>query len=199
MAKAGIVYVGTANGLVIYSDPGGIGRWRRVGQTLEGLTIRAIAAADALTLTVTIDGQAAQGSTDGGQSFAPLAEAGPEPVGTRVATAHGPLDQVYPRLMGASAFARLDGKRPVVLGAGAGGTMFFRSEDDGIHWEPASLNGNTTIGKVTVIAPATYHIDTAWAGTEKGELLRSDDRGRSWEIIAREDAAITALAVVRLA
>jgi hypothetical protein len=199
VAKAGIVYVGTTNGLVIYSDPGGIGRWRRVGHTLEGLTISAIAAENALTLTVAIAGQGAQRSNDGGQSFTSIEGAGPEPVGTRVATAHGPVDEVYSRLAGATAFARLEGKMPVVLGAGAGGTMFFRSQDDGVHWEPAGIEGNQLIARVAVITPASYHIDTAWAGTEKGELLRSDDRGRTWEIIAREAMAITALAVVRLA
>jgi hypothetical protein len=198
MAKAGIVYVGTQDGLVIYSDPGGIGRWRRVGQALEGLAISAISAADALTLTLRVEGQAALRSEDGGQSFVPLEGDGPAPIGLQVATSHGPVDQVYPRLMGASAFGRLEGKQPVLVAAAAGGTMFFRSEDDGIHWQPAGLTGADSIGKVQVITPASYHIDTAWAGTAAGELLRSDDRGRSWAVVAREQAAILSLAVVRL-
>ena len=198
MAKAGIVYVGTSDGLVIYSDPGGIGRWRRVGHALEGQAISAISAADALTLTLRVERQTAQHSEDGGRSFAPLEGDGPAPTGLQVATAHGAVDQVYPRLLGASAFGRLEGKQPVVIAAAAGGTMFFRSEDDGIHWQPAGLEGELSIGKVNVIAPASYDIDSAWAGTAAGELLRSDDRGRSWAVIAREAAAILSLAVVRL-
>jgi hypothetical protein len=197
MAKAGIVYVGTADGIAIYSDPGGIGRWRRVGHELRGTAVTAIEAEDALTVTVQTTTLGAQRSSDGGQSWALAGEHGPEILGTRVATTSGPVEQVYPRIKGATALARLAGKAPVILAAAAGGTMFFRSEDDGIHWEPAGVEGDT-IGRVNVIMPASYHIDSAWAGTEQGELLRSENRGREWQIVAREEAAILSLAVVRL-
>jgi photosystem II stability/assembly factor-like uncharacterized protein len=86
----------------------------------------------------------------------------------------------------------------VLLGAGAGGTMLFRSEDDGIHWQAAEVKIEA-LGRVSVIVPASYHMDIAWAGTEIGQLLRSDDRGRSWELVAQEPVAIRSLAVVRLA
>ncbi|MCU0492566.1 MAG: hypothetical protein MUD01_13320 [Chloroflexaceae bacterium] len=194
MAKAGIVYVGTDDGLIIFSDPGGIGRWRRVGQTLEGQAVTAIVAVDALTLTIAAGGQG-RFSGDGGQSWED-ASAAPEPLGLRAATTGGPLELANPRLMGATAYARLAGNTPVLLGAGAGGAMFFRSEDDGIHWEPAAGTPNSP---VTVIVPASYHMDTAWAGTETGQLLCSDDRGRTWEHVADGLPAVRALAVVRLA
>jgi photosystem II stability/assembly factor-like uncharacterized protein len=41
-------------------------------------------------------------------------------------------------------------------------------------------------------------MDICWAGTDAGQLLRSDDRGRTWAEVAREQAAIRALAVLRL-
>jgi hypothetical protein len=197
MAKAGIVYVGTGDGIAIYSDPGGLGRWRRVGHELRGTAVTAIEAEDALTLIVQTATLGAQRSSDGGQSWSLAGESSLASLGVRVATTRGPVEQLYPRIKGATALARLEGKTPVILAAAAGGTMFFRSEDDGIHWEPGGIEGDT-IGSVNVIMPATYDIDSAWAGTEKGELLRSENRGREWQIVAREAAAIHSLAVVRL-
>ena len=37
---------------------------------------------------------------------------------------------------------------------------------------------------------------TAWAGTDAGLLLRSDDRGAGWREAARVGAAISCLSVV---
>ncbi|NJM06480.1 hypothetical protein HC891_10210 [Candidatus Gracilibacteria bacterium] len=183
--------------LVVYSDPGGIGRWRRVGHELRGTAVTAIEAEDALTLTVQTATLGVQRSSDGGQSWALVGEVALEPIGVWVATTGGPVDQVYPRIKAATALARLAGKNPVILAAAAGGIMFFRSEDDGIHWEPAGLQGEG-IGRVNVIMPASYHIDSAWAGTERGELLHSENRGREWQLVAREEVAILSLAVMRL-
>lgn len=196
MAKAGIVYVGTDDGLITFSDPGGIGRWRRVGQALEGQAVTAIVALDALTLTIAAAGNGLF-SADGGQSWE-AASAAPEPVGLRAAGTGGPVELANPRLLGATAFAHLAGKTPILIGAGAGGTMLFRSDDEGIHWEAAAIEGDAP-GPITVIAPASYHIDTAWAGTATGQLLRSDDRGRSWVQVAQGLPPIRSLAVVRLA
>jgi hypothetical protein len=153
MAKAGIVYVGTADGLATYSDPGGTGNWRRRWQTLEGRAIRAILAIDDRTLVV-----------------AP----------------------------GAVALGLLAGKEEVLLAAIAGGTSLVRSEDNGASWQPAAVDGGLR-GGVTVIVPSSYHMDFVWAGTDAGQLLRSDDRGRSWREVGAEPAAIRSLAVVRVA
>ena len=195
MAKAGLVYVGTDAGLVVLSDPGATGRWRQVAQHLQDQAIEALVAIDALTISLRIAGSGWL-SSDGGQQWEASGNLGPEPIGTQVATAKGPIAQTHPRLMGATAFARLEGKEPVLVGAGAGGNMLFRSLDDGIHWRPAALAA--PIAPITTIVPASYHIDTAWAGTQQGELLRSDDRGETWHIVTSDLPPITCLAVVRL-
>jgi hypothetical protein len=44
--------------------------------------------------------------------------------------------------------------------------------------------------------PAAERRDSAWAGTESGVLLRTNDRGHSWQLVAREPAAILCLAAV---
>ena len=73
----------------------------------------------------------------------------------------------------------------------------MRSEDGGASWERAAVEGELA-GVVTTIVPASYHMDYAWAGTDAGQLLRSDDRGRTWRAVATEPAAIRSIAVVRI-
>jgi len=205
MAKAGIVYVGTTDGLVTYSDPGGIGRWRRVGRALAGSPVRAIAAADALHLTV-LAGEESRRSDDGGQSWGPAPRADADALrellaqeGPLVTSAQGPAPwkAEHPPAPGSTALAALAGKQEVLLAAIAGGTALLRSEDGGQSWQQATIAGELA-GAVGVITPASYHMDTAWAGTDAGQLLRSDDRGRSWQPIADVGAAILSLAIVRL-
>lgn len=72
MAKAGIIYIGTTDGLITVSDPGATGRWRRVGHTLQPYAIPAIAAHDALTLLVAATGVGIQRTTDGSMSWQPV-------------------------------------------------------------------------------------------------------------------------------
>lgn len=69
MAKAGVVYIGTNDGIVTISDPGATGRWRRVGHTLAGYRVQAIVAHDALTILATAAGAGLQRSTDGGTTW----------------------------------------------------------------------------------------------------------------------------------
>lgn len=206
MAKAGLVYVGTTDGLVIYSDPGGIGRWRRVGHVLDGQAIDAMLAVDALVvMVVTHDGKALR-TLDGGEHWAeaPAEDAASllalvnsdEPV---VATAHGPARWRDARFVAtnARALALLSGKQEVLLAATAGGTILVRSEDGGSSWESAEV-ACPLAGGVCTIVPASYHMDVAWAGTDGGQLLCSDDRGRHWREVTQENAGVLSLAVVRL-
>lgn len=203
MAKAGIVYVGTSDGLVTYSDPGGTRRWRRVGQALEGERVRAILAADALTLLVIAGG--ARRTTDGGQSWvaAPEEEARllalVDARGPLIATAHGPAQWhgEHPPAPGASAMALLAGKHETLLAAIADGTTLVRSEDGGATWGAVTVEGGLK-GGIQALVPASYHMDITWAGTDQGQLLRSDDRGRTWREVASERNPILSLAVVRL-
>jgi photosystem II stability/assembly factor-like uncharacterized protein len=206
MAKAGIVYVGTANGLATYSDPGGTGKWRRRWQTLAGQGILAILAVDEQTLVVAPAGAAPLYSSDGGQSWseAPAGDARQleqllAAEGPLLNTAHGPglWRGAHPPAPGAVALALLAGKEEVLLAAIAGGTTLVRSEDGGTSWQEATVAGGLR-GGVTTIVPASYHMDYAWAGTDAGQLLRSDDRGRSWVEIGSEPASILSLAIVRI-
>lgn len=206
MAKAGIVYVGTADGLATYSDPGGKGNWRRRWQTLEGQRILAILAVDDQTLVVAPAGAAPLFSGDGGQSWAAASPGDAQRLeqllgadGPLLNTAHGPglwRGEQLPA-PGAVALALLAGKEEVLLAAIAGGTALVRSEDGGSSWQEATVTGGLR-GGVTTIVPASYHMDYVWAGTDGGQLLRSDDRGRSWREVGVEPVGIHSLAVVRI-
>ena len=191
-AKTSVLFVGTTDGLAIYRVAQR-GEWRRVGQSLAGAVVRTIVAADAQTLLVAADGRPPQQSFDGGAIWSDAAGSPPEPIGMQVATLHGPMPVAYARLSGATAYARLGGRPPALLGAGADGSFLFRSEDDGIHWQAARID-DSAIGRVTTIVPAADRRDAAWAGTATGALLRTSDRGRTWQLIAREPTAILCLA-----
>ena len=189
-----MLFVGTRDGLVGYRAAGRH-EWRRVSHSLAGSSITSILDIDAQTLLVAVDGGLARQSFDGGAIWIESAEA-PRPIGLDVATLNGRASLTYPRLAGATAYARLAGKPAVLLGAGAGGMALFWSEDDGIHWRPAGI-ADGDVGLVRALVPAADRRDAAWAGTDSGALLRSDDRGRGWRVVAREPAAILCLAAAR--
>ncbi len=69
----------------------------------------------------------------------------------------------------------------------------FWSQDDGIHWAPAAMP-REPIGSIASIVPATDSRSAAWAGSDTGALLRSNDRSQSWQVVAHEPAAILSLA-----
>jgi photosystem II stability/assembly factor-like uncharacterized protein len=188
------LFLGTADGLAIY-HAAGRGEWRRVGHALAGATIGAIIAADAQTLLVAADGHPPQQSFDGGAIWSDATGPAPEPIGVQVATLHGPMPVAYARLSGATAYARLASQPPTLLGAGADGSFLFRSEDDGIHWQAARIDSDA-IGRVTTLVPALDRRDSAWGGTASGMLLRTNDRGSSWQLVTREPVAILCLAAV---
>lgn len=184
------LFVGTANGLAIYNQIGP-DEWQRGVHVLLGQAIRAIVATDAETLLVSADGGVAQESFDGGTNWRTAGGPGPAPIGLDVATADGSAALTNPRLQAATAYARLGGRKAVLLGAGAGGLMLFRSLDNGVHWEPAGMPGAPS-GRITTILP---NGNGAWAGGDDGRLLRSTDLGSNWRELAREPAAILCLAM----
>jgi photosystem II stability/assembly factor-like uncharacterized protein len=188
-----ILLIGAADGLRIYHAAGAT--IRRGAHVLAGQAVEAVSAVDAETLLVAVAGRGGLQSFDGGATWLP-APTPPEPPGLNAATRAGPVALANPRLMAATAYAYLGGKRSVLLGAGAGGGMLFRSDDDGIHWEPAALPG--PIGRVTCITPDALHAQTAWAGTADGRLLVTTDAGRSWRIAAHESAGILCIVTVTL-
>jgi photosystem II stability/assembly factor-like uncharacterized protein len=206
MAKAGIVYVGTADGLAAYTDPSGKGSWRRRWQTLEGRRVAAILALDEQTLLAAPDGGEALLSEDGGQSWGPAPAEEAARIaellggdGPPVATAQGLARWrgAHPPAPGAAAVALLAGNEEVLIAAPDGGTSIARSEDGGGSWQPAAVEGGLR-GRVTTIVPASYHMDYVWAGTDAGQLLRSDDRGHTWREVGAEPAPISSLAIVRV-
>ena len=302
MAKAGIVYAGTDDGLVILSDPASIGRWRRIGHELASSAVLAVLAEDALKLDAAVRGGGLQRSDDGGQSWQgmgggdlvalaahpvaprrifalsaaaqlaqhddagwraldlggppspPAARAGallvdphsaervlvalssgevwasddggsqwgmlggglpaaawlaasPGRPNTLFATANGGVWRAGASGLWAStdapiegaptgALAVLPGKTEALLAATNTGIAY--SMDDGDTWRAATLDAPLAT-VVNVLVPASYHLDTAWAGTSDGRLLLSTDRGRSWATVAQDLAPIHALAAVRLA
>lgn len=190
MATGALLYLGTADGLLLYSATrNGV---TPVGRALAGRAVSVVVALNAATVLVAAAGLPPQQSFDGGASWHNAPGVTIEPIGLRALTPHGPVELRNPRLMGATAYARLGGRPAALLGAGAGGALLFRSLDDGIHWEPAAAPGG--VGLVTAMAPGGGH--TAWAATDAGALLRSDDRGASWREAARVGAAVACLAVV---
>src|SRR5215210_1634439 len=74
MAKAGLLFVGTGDGLVLFSNPNNIGRWLRIGQPFRGHGVRAVwpLAENPLVVLAAVDGMGVQRSEDGGQGWQPV-------------------------------------------------------------------------------------------------------------------------------
>lgn len=296
MAKAGLLYVGTDDGLVLFSEPGAAGRWLRVGHELRGEVVRAVWASAQVPLMV-LAGTATgvYRSTDGGRSWEPSlnhgvvalagdraapttaylstlagdlyrtddaglawvrAEPGPQTaapglpavdtadplrlylaVGVRIwSSADGGAswqhygaalpsearvllaapgqsgvlyalaDQLYRcghasasweplASIGGDLLALLGGKTPVLLLGGADGLR--RSEDAGANWSTAAPDTPWN-GAISALAPALYHIDTAFAGSTGGQIAISTDRGRSWQHLRQDLPPVRAIAAARL-
>src|SRR5437762_2508118 len=144
MAKAGLLFAGTDDGVVLFSNPGAVGRWLRVGQELRGHAIRAIwpAADNPLIVLAAGASMGLQRSDDAGAQWgrygmdasagiAALADVPGQP-GVLYAVAGEALyrcrdaEERWERIEGArpdasAALAVLAGKEPVLLMALAGG------------------------------------------------------------------------------
>jgi hypothetical protein len=180
MAKAGLLFVGTEDGVVLFSNPGAVGRWLRVGHELRGSPVQAVWARpdNPLHVLAACGPRGVWRSADGGQSWE-------QSLTTPSAPPSGP-----------ASLAVLAGKEPVLLLAADGGIA--RSADDGATWSMAEPEAPWA-GEVRVIAAASYHIDTALAGTGAGQLFISTDRGRTWQLIKDGLPPINAIAAARLA
>jgi hypothetical protein len=177
MAKAGLLFVGTEDGVVLFSNPGAVGRWLRVGHELRGVAIRAVWARPDNPLDVVACGSAGVwASADGGASWA----AAPDAPGIAAP--------------GGAGFVALAGKDPTLLLASA--ESIWRG--DGASWSAAAPEAPWS-GEVSVIAAAPYHMDTAFAGTSGGQIYQSTDRGRTWQLLRDGLPAVLAVSAARLA
>src|SRR5690349_18443887 len=77
MAKAGLLFVGTGDGVVLFSDPGGVGRWLRIGHELRGQAVHDLwlAADTPLVVLAALRHGGLQRSDDGGQSWRSVLDA----------------------------------------------------------------------------------------------------------------------------
>jgi hypothetical protein len=156
MAKAGLLFVGTDDGIVLLSDPGGTGRWLRIGQELRGQVIRAVwpAVDTPLVVLAAVVGAGLQRSADGGQSWREVLDAD-----VRSLTGH-PRD-------------------PQALYLGTANGEVHRSADDGVSWElcPQGERPATGVVRIAVAAGEPRHL---YAGLDAGGVWASGDGGASW-------------------
>jgi photosystem II stability/assembly factor-like uncharacterized protein len=298
MAKAGLLFVGTDDGIVLFSDPGGVGRWLRIGQELRGQVVRSVwpAADTPLVVLAAVAGSGLQRSMDGGQSWRQVLDADVSSLAGHprdaqalyLGTAGGDIyhstdgganwqlspsdgrpaagvaclivaadnsQHLYAGLDAGSVWGSVDGGAhwtsygaglpgtvadlagtPAALNALVEGVLYRRAEpdwqrvetgaeagvaltalagkesvlllaqpagilrgtNDGASWtlvEPASA----WEGRLTTITAVRYHIDSALAGTDAGQLAQSIDRGRSWQILKQGLPPIRGIAAARLA
>lgn len=169
MAKAGVLFVGTADGLVQYSEPGAMGRWIRVGHSLRGLAVSSIWLwADQPLIGLAIAGGALYRTQDGG--------------GTWDRVADGPV--------GLLTGGRAAQSELVCVTAGG---QVWRSADAGVRWEqqPVALEGQP----ITQLASLQTDPRRLFAagGTQ---VWGSMDGGRSWSVVGSVDQPIDGMALL---
>lgn len=292
MAKAGLLFVGTDDGIVLFSNPGAVGRWLKVGQELRGQTVTHVwAAPDNPLIVLAGSGQALFRSDSGGERWQQVLATGvlavtggdaDEPL-YMVSAADGQLlrsddagvtwerdaaaatlserlvaliwsaaahavalldaqgsvwlvaDQQLEQLAAPVPFDRLvvssDGRwygrssanlyrrdtasaTWVATGSAPGGSLaalsgqeptllastgrsIQRSIDDGGQWSDTASEQEWR-GTITAIVPVSYHIDSAFATSDGGELALSSDRGRTWQMLKRDLPAVRAVVAARL-
>lgn len=216
MAKAGLLFVGTDDGLVLFSDPGASGRWLRVGQELRGEQILAVwPLYDNLQTVVAGGPNGLWQSTDGGASWqkqtdTPVSSFTGSKDQPDIVTLHA-IDRSVQRSEDGGAtwhaapdeaaditntHVTLAGRNPVMLAIQNNSVV--RSEDNGATRQQTTVD-QPWDGEITVVVPARYHIDTAFAGTTAGQLAVSSDRGRTWHVIKSGLPAIRSIVAARLA
>jgi photosystem II stability/assembly factor-like uncharacterized protein len=171
MAKAGLLFVGTDDGIVLFSDPGGVGRWLRIGQELRGQAVRAVwpAADTPLVVLAAVVGAGLQRSEDGGQTWRQAFDAD-----IRSLAGH-PRD-------------------PQALFLGTANGDIYHSVDGGANWQLTPPDGRPAAG-VARIAVAADDPQRLYAGLDTGGVWVSADGSASWTAYgAGLSGAITDLA-----
>jgi photosystem II stability/assembly factor-like uncharacterized protein len=168
MAKAGLLFVGTDDGIVLYSEPGAAGRWFRIGQELRGASISALwAYADNPTIVLAATDTALLRSTDGGALWEPI---------------HGVPS-------GLLAGSKAD---PAMVTCLAADGRVFRSADAGETWV---LVGSVP-GTMARVLLAAADDQLALYAAIGNQIWSSGDGGQSWAEHDRLPGIVTGLAVL---
>lgn len=157
MAKAGLLFVGTEDGLVLLSNPNEIGRWLKIGQPFRGSRVRAVwpLPDQPLTVFAAVAGAGLQRSDDGGQSWQALLP-----------------DEAQLMLGGAPASGEL---------YAAAAAALLTSRDAGATWQRATPDPSETIGALARgAAPGQIYLG---AGRR---VLASADGGAGWQALGGE-------------
>ena len=208
MAKAGLLFAGTDDGLVLLSNPNEIGRWLKIGQPFRGSRVRAVwpLPDQPLTVFAAVAGMGLQRSDDGGQSWQALLPdeaqriVGGAPASTELYVAAGAAlltshdagvtwQSAIPDSSGAiGALAR--GAAPGQLFGGVGGRV-LASADGGASWR---VIGGVLPGDVAGIAAPTQQPGRVYA-VAGGQLYSSADGG-AWQPVAGAPGAAGSIAAL---
>jgi photosystem II stability/assembly factor-like uncharacterized protein len=152
MAKATLLFLATDDGLVLLSDPAGLGRWVRSVHAFQGSTVQSVwvDGSNPLITLVIADGRVYR-SVDGGQTWT-------------MPTI------VVPLAPGAALYGAP--RQPSFAGLLSGDAL-FTSDDAGVHWRRIALPG--AYGAFTVDDAGRFY------GALDGQMLASDDRGATWK------------------
>jgi hypothetical protein len=151
MAKAGLLFVGTDDGAVLFSNPNNIGRWLRIGQPFRGQAVRALwpLSDNPLVVFAAVQGLGLQRSDDGGQSW------------------QSALDLDVATVLGHHS-------APNVLYAFTATGELYGSDDSGAHWERRGAGGGA--GQLVVAAEDARQLYLGQADGVSG----SGDAGATW-------------------
>jgi len=157
MAKAGLLFVGTGDGVVLFSDPGGTGRWLRIGQELRGQAVHALwLAADTPLVVLAAAGAAGlMRSDDGGQSW------------RRVLDAH---------VLAIAGGDRHSASRMYSCTAGG---LVLRSDDAGETWVECARGSWPTTGDARLIV-AQANAQALYLSAGDGGVWASRNGGSGW-------------------
>jgi photosystem II stability/assembly factor-like uncharacterized protein len=162
MAKAGLLYVGSDDGVLVLSNPAGVGRWLKAGQELRGCLVRALqpAARNALRVTAAAATEGLFRTDDGGQTW------------------HKALDLDVFAIAGHP-------KTAETIYIGAEGGDVYRSQNEGVVWEQCPQGDHPADVLVTGLLVAPENPDKLYLALEGSGLWSSADRGTTWEPRAR--------------
>ena len=152
MAKAGLLFVGTDDGAILFSNPNNIGRWLRIGQPFRGQVVRALwpLPDNPLVVFAAVQGLGLQRSDDGGQSW------------------QSALDLDIAGVVGHHS-------APSMIYAWTAGGELYATDDGGQHWDRRLSDERSAIGpaRLVVAADAVRQLylaqaDGVWASSDAG-------------------------------